>query len=452
MKDEQAMQSRIAILSLALAAATGAAVAAEGPVPSGIPHLDHVFLIMMENHGYSQIINNPSAPFINYLAQTDNLATNYFAIAHPSLNNYLEIVGGSNFGVQSDNFPDWHNFYCETNLASGTVNTDNPPSPNICPISGVGRDAAVVAVDTTNETTGLPGTVNIDGTKTFPATDGIVGKSIADQLTEANLTWKSYQEDVPIENVDLVNFSDGFFTNTTDFATMVPALTPPLSQDGIVQLYAVKHNPFAYFQSVQEGYNANNSLANTVDFNGGDGLYADLATGKVPSLAFIVPNQCNDQHGRGNSDQGCNYDPVVDGSQTGLNPALTARADATVRKVVTSIKSSPTWSTGNNAIVIVWDENDYSAAPYPNKVVLITDTNYAPNGLVSSAYYTHFGLLKTLEAGFGLPCLNHACDADQNVMKDLFPSAGANGAAATGAVSFHNIAVSAPPASMTAVH
>jgi len=29
-----------------------------------------------------------------------NTATSYFAVAHPSLTNYLEVVGGSNFGVQ----------------------------------------------------------------------------------------------------------------------------------------------------------------------------------------------------------------------------------------------------------------------------------------------------------------------------------------------------------------
>jgi hypothetical protein len=442
------MQHKIA-LSLLFAATTGAAFAAEGPVPGGVPHLDHVFVVMMENHGFSQIIDNPSAPYINYLAQTDNLATNYFAIAHPSLNNYLEIVGGSNFGVQSDNFPDWHNFYCVTNLASATVNTDNPPSPNICPISGVGTDAAVPAVDTTNETQGLPGTINIDGQKSFPAAKNIVGKSIADQLTEANLTWKSYQEDLPVDAVDLVNFSDGFFTNNTDFSTMIPALTPPLLQSNVVQLYAVKHNPFAYFQSVQEGYDPNNSLANSVNFSGSDGLYADLSSGKVPSLSFIVPNQCNDQHGRSNSDQGCAFDPVADGSQTGLNPALTLRADTTVRRIVTAIKDSSTWSTGNNAIVIVWDENDYSLAPYPNKVVLIVDTSYAPTGLVSSNYYTHYSLLKTLESGFGLPCLNHACDSDQNVMSDLFPSAASNAAAIVAGIPSKNIATAAKHAVVT---
>ena len=82
-------------------ALTATAYAQEGSVPKGIPHLDHVFVIVMENHGYKQIIGNPDTPFANSYAKSANSATNYFAIAHPSLTNYLEIVGGSNFGVHS---------------------------------------------------------------------------------------------------------------------------------------------------------------------------------------------------------------------------------------------------------------------------------------------------------------------------------------------------------------
>ncbi len=279
--------------------------------------------------------------------------------------------------------------------------------------------------------------------KCDPPTANITGKMIGDQLAEAGLSWKSYQEDLPVDDIDLVDFSDGFFTNNTDFTTIVPTLTPPLVSSGIVQLYAVKHNPFAYFQSVQEGYSPNNSLANSVDFTGAGGLYSDLGSGNVPTLSFIVPNQCNDQHGRGNADQGCEYDPDDNGTQAGLNPALTLRADLTVRQIVTAIKSSSTWSTGNNAIVVVWDENDYSLAPYPNKVVLLVDTSYAPTGVVSSVYYTHFALLKTLEAGFGLPCLNHACDSDQMTMSDMF---GGNSQSASGAVSTTSLSIRTEPA------
>ena len=40
--------------------------------------------------------------------------------------------------------------------------------------------------------------------------------------------------------------------------------------------------------------------------------------------------------------------------------------------------------------------------------------------LQSNQFYTHFSLLRTIEGGFGLPCLNHACDKSSKAMKDLF--------------------------------
>jgi phosphatidylinositol-3-phosphatase len=85
---------------------------------------------------------------------------------------------------------------------------------------------------------------------------------------------------------------------------------------------------------------------------------------------------------------------------------------------VTSIKSSSAWKKGNNAIIVVWNENDYTATL--NQVLLIVDTNHGDQGVTSSQPYNHFSLLKSLEAGFNLPCLNHACDSDVNVMTDLF--------------------------------
>src|SRR6202051_5408504 len=105
----------------------------------------------MKKRGYNQINENANTPFINQYAKTANLATNYFAVAHPSLTNYLEVVGGSNFGVHSDNNPMWHSTTCATNLSTGIPNTDNPPSPALCPIAGSGTDAATPALDCTTE-------------------------------------------------------------------------------------------------------------------------------------------------------------------------------------------------------------------------------------------------------------------------------------------------------------
>ncbi len=398
-----------ALLAIALSCA---AVAQVGPVPKGVPHLDHVFVIMMENHGYSQILNNPNAPFLNAYAKSANLATNYFAVAHPSLTNYLESVGASNFGVLSDNDPDWHDSACRTNLSTGIPNTDNPASPAICPIAGTGTDAATPLFDTTNEVQGTPGEVNIDGIHSFAANPNTLGITIADQLREANRSWKSYQESLPASSPDLVNYSDGFFTNLTDFTKINPQLNPPLSQADVVKLYASKHNPFVYFANVQAGH-----YANIADFNK---LYADLGSGKVPNYSFIAPNQCNDQHGRGNAGAFCNFDPNDDGTQAGLNPALIYQGDVTVQRLVAAIHRSPAWRRGNNAIVVLWDENDYSLAPNTNQVVAIVDTNYGSHGQKSAQFYTHFSLVKSIEAGFGLPCLNHACDAGVQVMSDLF--------------------------------
>lgn len=432
------MRLTATILALGPIALINAALAAEGPVPKGIPNLDHVFFIMMENHGYNQIVNNPNAPFINQLAKSAGYATNYFAIGHPSSTNYLEVMGGSNFGIRSDDYPNWHNTSCIPNLASGITTLDSPAAnpPLVCPIWGTGTDAATPALDCSNEVSGPPCLFDIDGTKSIAAAPNTIGKTIADQLVERGRSWKSYQESLPVGGADGVNYSDGFFTNNTNFASFlsttpssftswsvqnvtIPAIQSQSDANGdIVYLYAAKHNPFVYFRDVQEGTNPRNSLSNVVGFDGPAGLYQDLGSGNSPDFSFIAPNQCNDQHGRSNAGPFCNFDESDNGTQAGLNEALILQGDITVQRIVTAIKGSPVWQRGRNAIIVVWDENDYTATP--NQVLLIVDTNYGDPGVKSAQPYTHFSLLKSLEAGFGLPCLNHACDNNANVMTDLF--------------------------------
>jgi phosphatidylinositol-3-phosphatase len=421
---------KIVLSSVAACIAAGAAHAGEGQVPKGIPALDHVFVIMMENHAYGQIAGNPQAPFINGLMGRANLATNYFAIAHPSNTNYLEVVGGSNFNKLSDQYPDWHNKNCIPNIVPGqSTNTDVPNSGDACPIAGRnGRDAAIPVLDKTTNETSAPPLTNIDGKLSIPADTKIDGISIADQLVAVGKSWKSYQEGLPIIGADGVDVSDGFYTIggnnseevnvTSDFAALTTAGNPVSASD-VVYLYAVKHNPFVYFAAVQEGRDRALSLERTVSFEGPKGLYADLKEGSVPDFAFIAPNQCNDQHGRGNGTAFCNYDADDNGTQTGLNPSLILEGDLTVQRIYTAIKASRVWQESRSAIVILWDENDYSTIT-PNQVVLIVETNYGPHHLRSSKFYDHYSLTKTLDGAFRLPCLNHACDAGVEVMSDLF--------------------------------
>ncbi len=376
----------------ALLLATGALCASFAMAQSDddqrpIPHLDHVFVIMMENHYISQVLGVPNAPFTTSYAASARLANNYWAVGHPSLTNYLEIAGGSNFGIVNDNPPDWHVANCVSTLATPV---DESTTPAItCPIAGSGTDAATPAVDTTNEGTPQEPIYN----DPIPAAKA-EGITIANQLVNHGMSWKSYQEDLPPSGADGVNASDGLVSNKTQ------------SEPGMPQLYAVKHNPFAYFADVEEGTDPRLSMNQTVDFHQ---LYADLKSGHVPNYSFIVPNQCHDQHGRGASEMGtgCNVDANA-----------IAQGDAALSILIPAIKNSPAWKEGNNVIITVWDENDYSSLP--NQVVAIVDTSYGPGGKKSNVKYNHFSLLKTVEAGFGLGYINHAADKNVKLMSDLF--------------------------------
>jgi len=70
-----------------------------------MPTFQHIFIVAEENRSYSEIIGSTAAPYINSLTSQNGLATNYFAISHPSLPNYLALTGGSTFGMTTDCAP-----------------------------------------------------------------------------------------------------------------------------------------------------------------------------------------------------------------------------------------------------------------------------------------------------------------------------------------------------------
>src|SRR5437588_3738616 len=71
------------------------------PTPT-LPTFSHVFTIVMENEESSSLIGNSAAPYINGLANSYGLATQYYGVSHPSLPNYLAMTAGSTFGITSD--------------------------------------------------------------------------------------------------------------------------------------------------------------------------------------------------------------------------------------------------------------------------------------------------------------------------------------------------------------
>ncbi len=61
----------------------------------------HVFVVVMENTAYSGALAQPT---IARLAATYGLATDYHAVAHPSLPNYLAMTSGETFGITDDDY------------------------------------------------------------------------------------------------------------------------------------------------------------------------------------------------------------------------------------------------------------------------------------------------------------------------------------------------------------
>lgn len=288
-----------------------------------IPNYKHIFVVVLENHSDQEIIGNANAPRINELAQTYGLATDYFGITHPSEPNYVALIGGSFFGIQDDG------------AYNGTAN-------------GV------------NHTIDQP--------------------SLGQQLEEAGLSWKDYQQTLPYPGYLGTTFGNG--------------------------LYASKHNPFMNFAAVQnDPAELQKSVPDTQ-------LFVDLATNDVPNFSLIVPDQCHDMHGT--SDCPDNTNKIQAG-------------DAYTSSVVTAIMASKSWKQGNNAIVITFDEDDGTpggccdANPGGGKIATIVITNHGARGLQDPTPYNHYSLLRTIEDAFRLGCLQNTCDtANVKTMTPLF--------------------------------
>jgi phosphatidylinositol-3-phosphatase len=101
---------RRGVLLLLLAAAVagcgngsvGATIPKVAPSSVRVPNFTHVVVVVFENHEASSIAGNPDAPTFNALARRYAMLTNYDAIGHPSLPNYLALVSGSAQGIRSD--------------------------------------------------------------------------------------------------------------------------------------------------------------------------------------------------------------------------------------------------------------------------------------------------------------------------------------------------------------
>ncbi len=69
---------------------------------AGLPAFKHIYLIVLENESYSNLIGSGDAPYLGSLAKQYAVAANYSAITHPSQPNYIALFSGSTQGVTGD--------------------------------------------------------------------------------------------------------------------------------------------------------------------------------------------------------------------------------------------------------------------------------------------------------------------------------------------------------------
>lgn len=299
----------------ALTLVAGAAVAVSAPASANsdnVPYYRHVFYIVEENRALTQILGNPDAPTFNRLASHYSLATNYYGTSHPSEPNYVAMVGGSDFGITDDS----------------SYKTANP----------------------------------------------VDAPSLASQLEDHHLSWKSYQQSLPYA---------GF-----------PGTCYPCNGSDPSSLYASKHNGFVNFLSVQ---NNPSEMAKTVPV---EQLQTDLDNNAAPTFSFIVPDQCHDMHGTNDCPDATANVKTGDGYLAGL---------------VNSIMSSSAWRDGLDAIVITWDEGNGGAGccdanPGGGQIYTSVVTNHGPRGLTYDTPSNHYSMLATLQQMWHLGCLQNTCD------------------------------------------
>jgi hypothetical protein len=85
----------LALCVLALGGCVGQVANTPPPPPAQQSvRFGHIFVVVEENHNYSDVVANASMPYLNGLINQYGLASNYFANAHPSIPNYFTLTTG----------------------------------------------------------------------------------------------------------------------------------------------------------------------------------------------------------------------------------------------------------------------------------------------------------------------------------------------------------------------
>jgi phosphatidylinositol-3-phosphatase len=211
--------------------------------------------------------------------------------------------------------------------------------------------------------------------------------NIFHQLDVAGRSWRDYNQSMP----------KNCASNTSSV---------PYYRDG--------HNPAFWFTDL--GSHGDGTCA-TNDVPTDPNMWNDIAADRLPSFAWIAPDDCHDMHWMTGT-----CDTVTGQSKT----QRIAIGDAYIKQVVNAIAATPSYKAGNTLIVVTWDESNeqstqakgnwgidcsnptvYNANKATCQVVTILVSARLSGG-ATNAFYSHYSLTAAFESNFGLPLLGGA--------------------------------------------
>jgi hypothetical protein len=359
---------------VALIATTLAAVApigaanAKSPKP---PPIKHVFIVNLENKNYDETFGPDSpAPYLSQtLAAKGTLLSQYFAIGHVSLDNYIAEISGQGPSKQTQ-------LDCTTYTEFVSTGT------------------------------GELGQALGDGC-VYPKSV----KTVADQLAAKKLTWKGYMEDMatPCQHPEL---------GAKDPNVVATA----------AGTYATRHNPFVYFHSIIDSPSC---AKNVVSLDQLEGDLASVKT--TPNYSMITPGLCNDGHDAKCPDGSPGglvaanawlqqWVPKILASpafkKDGLLIVTFDEAEGAGDTAdATTCCNTPTYPNVTNASAIV-------PGPGGGRIGAVLVSPFIKPGSTSDTPYNHFAMLCSIEDIFGVKHLGYAAqDGLQCFGKDVYTKA-----------------------------
>jgi YVTN family beta-propeller protein len=222
-------------------------------------------------------------------------------------------------------------------------------------------------------------------------------------------------EENPTDTIDAPNIGDLVTAADESWKAYLQSADGPCD-DTVHGYYWDDDLPFLYFRDIR--YRPAYCAAHVVPLYE---LASDLrTTATTPSFSWIGPNDCTDM-------EGC-------GIRAG---------DDFLRSLVQEVESSPAWTTQRSLFIITFDEDAYNHERPAQRVATIVFGSGVKQGYVSPVRYTHYSLLRTVEAALGLSTLT-ANDRFATPLNDVF--SGGGGLAVSSALQDVAAAMSTTPA------